>query len=363
MKKLGESSDMMGPFTRWNGLGVVTRYDPATQAWIFIALHDATLGAMTGGTRIKVYDRPEDGLWDAMRLAEGMTHKWAGIGVAYGGGKGVIALSRALAAGERPPLLRRYGRLIESLGGRFMTGQDLGTTPEDMLVLADETAYVHGVDYVTREVVDPGPFTAHGVYVGMCAALRSVFGSPDPRGRRVLVQGVGDVGAPLARRLGEADAELLVSDVDGTRAAAVAAQVKGRVVPPEAVVETPCDVHAPCAVGATLNRETIPRLQCRVVAGSANNQLAETADGDRLHARGILYAPDYIINAGGAAAFAALRQGIRDERELYGRVDGIASTLAEIFEEARDGQESPVRAAGRRVERVLRRAAAPAPAD
>lgn len=344
---------MLEPLRDWNGLGVVTRYDAATDAWCLIALHDATLGPMVGGTRLRVYPSPADGVRDAIRLAEGMTYKWAGISVPYGGAKGVIALSRPLAPPERTPLLQRYARMITALGGRFMTGQDLGTTPEDMLVLAAETQYVHGIDYATRQAVDPGPYTAYGVFVGIRAALGAAFGAPSPEGRRVLIQGVGDVGGPLARRLADAGARVLVSDVDQARARPLADAVRGDVIAPDAVYDTACDVYAPCAVGATLNVDTIGRLACRVVAGSANNQLAEPADADRLHARGILYAPDYIVNAGGAAAFAALKRGVRDDGELYARVGRIEGALAAILREAAEANESPLAAARRRVERVL----------
>lgn len=348
---------MLEPLRDWNGLGVVTRHDAPTDAWFFIALHDATLGPMVGGTRLRVYPSPREGVLDAIRLAEGMTYKWAGISVPYGGGKGVIALPRPLAAGERTPLLERYARLVAALGGRFMTGQDLGTTPEDMLVLAGETQYVHGIDYATRTAVDPGPYTAYGVFVGIGAALEVAFGSPSLAGRTVLIQGVGDVGEPLAGRLAEAGARVLVSDLDPARARTVAGAAGGEVVGAEAVYGTPCDVYAPCAVGATLSAESIPRLACRVVAGSANNQLAEAADAERLHARGIVYAPDYIVNAGGAAAFAALKRGVRDEAELYARVERIGRALASLLREAAEANESPVAAARRRVERVLHRGA------
>ena len=348
---------MLEPLQTWDGLGVVTRYDPAGAAWFFIALHDATLGPMVGGTRIRVYPTPTDGVRDAIRLAEGMTYKWAGISVPYGGGKGVIALSRPLPPNEREPVLRRYGRLVASLGGRFMTGQDLGTTPDDMLVLAEETLHVHGIDYATRQAIDPGPYTAFGVFVGIRAALGVACGSPSPEGKRVLIQGVGDVGEPLARRLAEDGAVVLVSDLDAGRARRVAELVGGSVIPPAEVYQTACDVYAPCAVGATINQTTIPQLACRVVAGSANNQLAEPADADRLHGRGILYAPDYIVNAGGAAAFAALKRGVRDEPELYQRVGRIEGAIAAILKEAADADESPLAAARRRVDRVLRRGA------
>ncbi len=333
----------------WDGETVVVHRDPATGTWIFIAIHDTTLGPTAGGCRMKVYPQPEDGLADALRLAEGMTAKWALIGVPAGGGKAVLAVPRPLAGEERRAVLRRFGRLLESLGGIYGTGEDLGTTPEDMAVVAEVTRHVHGAQGGTM-VVDPGPYTALGVLHGIRAAVEQAFGSADLGGRSILIQGLGDVGAPLARLLREAGASLLLSDLDEERARALAAELSARVVAADAVYREPCDVYAPCAVGGTLNRETIPLLACRVVAGSANNQLAEPEDAERLHRRGILYAPDYVINAGGATALTHLDAG---EDEIARRLMAIGSTLGEIFAEAAARGESPADAARRRVERIL----------
>jgi leucine dehydrogenase len=336
----------------WSGESVVTRYDHAAQTWMFIAIHDTTLGAAMGGCRMKVYGGPEEALHDAMRLAEGMTYKWATIGFDLGGGKSVLAVPRRLEGREREALFRRFGRLIDSLKGAYACGPDLGTTPEDMAVIARETRHVHGG---TRqgETADPGPYTALGVWAGMRSAARQVFGDGQLAGRSVLIEGVGDVGIPLARLLQESGARILVSDIDDERAAAVAAEVGGEVVAAERVYETPCDVYAPCAVGATLSAETVAVLQCRIVAGSANNQLAEPEDAERLHARGILYAPDYVINAGGATALPLLGRGEHTEDEIRERVRGFERALDEIFTEASERNESPLYAAVRRVERVL----------
>ncbi len=338
----------------WDGMGVVTSHDADTGTWFFIALHDTTLGPAVGGTRMKVYDSPDDGLRDAMRLGEGMTYKWAGVGIEFGGGKGVIALSRPLSDGERAAVLKRYGRLIASLRGSFQTGQDLGTTPEDMVAIAREAKFVHGIDREAWTALDPGPYTALGVFVGIRAAVKHVFGSDDLTGKSVLIQGAGDVGAPLARQLRDAGAKVLVTDIDSAREEALAQEVDGPVVDPAQVYETPCDVYAPCAIGATVNAETIPLLACRIVAGSANNQLAEAEDAARLHARGILYAPDYIINGGGAAAFGMMAHGTTDDTALFARCEQIGEVLAEIFDEAAERDESPLNAARRRVDRVLR---------
>ncbi len=349
--------DMQQLIEGWDGLGVVARYDRPTATWIFIAIHDTTLGTPVGGSRMKIYSSPEEGLWDALRLAEGMTHKWASAGVQFGGGKAVLALSRTLSGDERRGLLKRYARLLNALGGCFSTGEDLGTTPEDMRVLAAESPHIHGFDPDTGQVADPGPYTALGVFIAMRSALAHVFSDDGFQGRRVFIQGVGDVGTPLAGLVREAGGAVLISDLDHQRAHRVAAKIGGSVVESDAVWTTTCDVYAPCAVGATLNRDTIPQLQCRIVAGSANNQLAEASDAERLVKAGILYGPDYIVNAGGAIAFAAMARGERDESALKSRVVGLGTLLTEVFEEARERDESPVHAARRRVERLLARGA------
>lgn len=340
----------------WSGLAVVMRHDRPTGAWIFIALHDDTLGRPTGGTRIKLYPAPAAGLEDALRLAEGMTHKWAAVDFPFGGGKAVLSLTRPLEEAERRGLLTRYGRLVASLKGAFATGEDLGTTPEDMVWIGRYTSHVMGGHVPGQEGAgDPGPFTSRGVFTAIRTTLRHAGDSNGLAGRTVLIQGVGDVGAPLARQLAEAGAKLLLSDLDPSRAAAVAGEVGGEVVAPDEVFDTPCDVFAPCAVGAVLNRESIPRLRCRAVAGSANNQLAEDTDADRLHERGILYAPDYVANAGGAIAFGLLEQGERRADALFARVEGIGPSLDEIFEQAAAEGTSPLHASRRRVEKILER--------
>ena len=339
----------------WDGLGVVVRHDRPTGSWVFIALHDGTLGPLAGGTRLRTYPSPAAGLADAQRLAAGMTAKWAAIDAPFGGGKAVLAAPGPLAGEERRGLLRRYGRLVDALGGAFSTGPDLGTTMDDMREIHRVTPYVHGFDPRTGAATDAGPFTARGVLAAIRAAVRQAAGSDDLAGRTVLVEGLGSVGAPLARHLAAAGARLLVSDLEPDRAAALAAELGARVVPLAEVPRTPCDVYAPCAVGGVLNRRTIPQLACRVVAGSANNQLEEERDARLLQERGILYAPDYVANAGGAIAFSLLGRGAAPE-EIDSRLLGIGTTLAEVFREAEARGETPLAAAARKVEAVLARA-------
>ncbi len=336
----------------WAGESVVISYHESSDTWVFVAIHSTLAGPAHGGCRMRVYDTPEDGLRDAMRLAEGMTYKWAGIGFELGGGKSVLAIPGPLEPSARVDVLRHFGRLLRSLNGTYYTGEDLGTTPEDMAVVAQEAPdYVHGVRTGT-EPLDPGPFTAFGVFLGVRACVRHVFGSEDLASRTILVQGLGDVGGPLARRFHDAGATLLVSDTDSSLARRCADELGAHIIDPEQVYDQKCDVYAPCAMGATLNRHTIPRLLACIVAGSANNQLAEPEDAERLYERRILYAPDYIVNAGGAIALPSFGKG-HSEEEVWKRVRRIEATVDGILKEARDRDESPVHAARRIVDRVL----------
>lgn len=316
----------------WDGEAVVTRYDRPTGTWIFLCIHSTTRGPAGGGTRMNVYPTPGAALQDAMRLSEGMTLKMAGVDVAFGGGKAVLAVPELLSGDDRRGLLLRYGRLVNSLGGSYQTGPDMNTTIEDMDVIAEQTPYVFCRSVDNGGCGDPGPYTARGVYHGIRASLRHVFGTDELTGRSVLVQGVGAVGQRLAEQLADAGARVLVTDIDGARAAAVAKRVGGEAIPLEGALSAECDVYAPCAVGATLNAESIPRLRCRIVAGCANNQLRELADAERLRHAGILYAPDFVINAGGAMHGIGLEQLGWDDAELDRRVEGIGATLTRIFE-------------------------------
>ena len=349
------SPDFLALLEAWDGIGVLVRRDQPTGTWIFVALHDDTLGPATGGCRMKVYDRPEDGLVDALRLAEGMTHKWAAMDFPFGGGKTVLAIPHELHGNERRGLLHRFGELLNSLGGRYGTGADLGTTTEDMQTIAEVSEYVIGVHGRTEGPMDPSPYTALGVYEGIRAALRQRFGSDELSGRSVLVEGVGAVGEPLAERLSTAGATLLVADLDGARAEGVADRLGGTAVPLAGAIGTRCDVYAPCAIGATVNEESIPRLRCAIVAGAANNQLAEPSLAAELHERDILYAPDYVINGGGAMAFTSIYLGVDDLDEVERRVRGIGTSLGAIFGEAAERGCSPVVAAQAHVARVLQR--------
>jgi len=268
-------------------------HDGNTGLKAIIVIHDTTLGPALGGTRLWDYATEEEALIDALRLAKGMTRKAAISGVDAGGAKAVI-----IAAQEQKTeaFLRAYGRVVDTFHGRFITGEDVGINVEDARTAATETGFVLGI---SEEVGDPSPFTAHGVVSGMRACTREAFGTADLSGLTIAIQGLGAVGYNLARILHQEGAQLTVTDIREDLAKKTAGELGAAVVTPEEIYSVECDIFAPCALGAIINDQTIPHLQCRIVAGSANNQLKHSAHGDELHRRGILYAPDYAINAGG----------------------------------------------------------------
>jgi leucine dehydrogenase len=318
----------------WAGEEVALHYDHPSGTWMFVCIHSSVRGPAGGGTRMKTYPTPADGLADAMRLSEAMTLKMAATDIPFGGAKAVIAVPELPEGDERRRLLLRYGELAASLGGNFQTGPDVNTTIVDMDVIGERHAHVYCRSVERGGSGDPGPYTARGVFHGIRASASHVFGTPELAGRSVLVQGVGDVGARLAEQLAEAGAQVLVSDIDAERAGELAARIGAEVVPAETAIASECDVYAPCALGATLNAESIPRLRCRVVAGCANNQLAETEDAARLAEAGILYAPDYVINAGGVIHAWGVESLGWDAESVEARLAGIGDSLSDIFRRA-----------------------------
>jgi leucine dehydrogenase len=277
-----------------------------------------------------------------MRLSGAMTWKMAAAGVPRGGGKAVLAVPELPTGERRKRLLRRYGELVASLGGTYRTAGDMNISPEDLDVVAETCPWVYGT---TGRGGNSGRGTARGALHAIRATVEHVFGSPDLAGRSVLVQGAGAVGAVLARELADAGARVLVSDVDESRAAATGCET----VPPERALETEVDVYSPCAVGGTLAAESTPRLACRAVAGCANNQLAEPEDAERLRERGILYAPDYVVNAGGIIQLIGLEDEGWDEPRLQEGLAGIGDTLRTLFAEAESQGITPAEAADRLV--------------
>ncbi len=316
---------------RWDGETAVIRRDRETGGWIFVCIHSTRRGPAGGGTRMKVYRSPDEGLEDAMSLSAAMSRKLAVAGLPFGGGKAVIAVPEIPSGPSRRALLLRYGELVASLGGTYRTSSDMNTDEADMDVIWERTAYVFGRSVAAGGSGNPSKPTARGVFLGIRASLAHASGSADLTGRRVLVQGAGGVGSQLADHLARAGASVLVTDLDGTRAESVARRVQGEVVEPDRVLQTRADVYAPCAVGGVLDLETASRLDCAVVAGSANNQLAEPEAADILRARGILYAPDYVINAGGAIGVAGLEQLGWSEAEVEAALERIGETLRDVF--------------------------------
>jgi leucine dehydrogenase len=330
----------------WDGEHAVVRHDAESGAWMFVCVHSTVRGPAGGGTRMRVYPAPADGLADAMRLSAAMTWKMAGAGMPRGGGKAVLAVPELPAGEPRRRLLRRYGELVASLGGSYRTAGDMNISPEDLDVVAETCPWVYGT---TSGGGNSGRGTARGCLHAIRATVEHLFGSPELAGRSVLVQGAGAVGGVLAGELADAGARVLVSDVDEARAAATGCET----VAPERVVETEVDVYSPCAVGGTLDAESIPRLACRAIAGCANNQLAEPEDADRLRERGILYAPDYVVSAGGIIQLIGLEDEGWDEAHLEERLAGIGETLRTLFAEADAESITPAEAADRLVRRRL----------
>jgi len=338
----------------WDGEQAVIRFDRESGAWMFVCIHSTALGPAGGGTRMRVYPEPSDGLADAMRLSAAMTRKMAVVDAPRGGGKAVLAVPELPAGEARRRLLLRYGDLVASLGGLFHTAGDMNVGTAELDVVAERCEFVYGT---SGRGGDSGRGTARGVLHGIRASVEHAFGSPTLAGRTVLVQGVGSVGADLAAGLAAEGARVLVADVDAELAGRVAGTAGAAVVAADAAVGSECDVYAPCAVGGTLSAESIPRLRCRIVAGSANNQLAEPEDAERLREAGILYAPDYVVNAGGVLQLLGIEGLGWDEAELERRLAGIGDTLRTLYREADEAGITPEAAAERLARRRISRAA------
>ena len=298
-----------------------------------VAIHSTVLGPGLGGTRFYPYDSEEDALIDVLRLSKGMTYKAACAGLDQGGGKAVIIGDPAEIASD--DLFRAYGRFIDGLAGRYITAEDVGTTVANMEVVATQTPYVSGLDRSHGGSGDPSPATARGVVAALVAISERLWGTDDLAGRRIAIKGVGKVGMSLAERLHDRRVELVVADVNPAATAAAERNLGAKVVPTDDIHTVDCDVFAPCALGADLNPTTIPELSCTAIAGSANNQLLSTQDADRLTERGILYAPDFVVNAGGIINIAAEHGGY-DPSIAAEWIDRIHDNLIEVFAIADD---------------------------
>lgn len=307
--------------------------DAATGLRAIIAVHSTALGPAAGGCRRWRYVDDDAALTDVLRLSRGMTYKNAIAGLPFGGGKSVIIADGT--ATPSPALLRAFGRAVASLGGRYITAEDVGVSVDDMREVLAETRYVSGLPQRGSSAGgDPSPWTALGVYLGIEAAVTRRLGSASLEGVSVAVQGVGHVGRHLCRLLHEAGARLIVADVDRDALSALREICPADAVAPRQLLFSEVDVLAPCALGNVLSSETIPRIRARVIAGAANNQLATARDGERLAERDILYAPDYVINAGGVISVAREYLGQSSEEEVRAEVGLIPQRLDGIFEQA-----------------------------
>lgn len=298
-----------------------------------IAIHSTHRGPASGGVRFWHYAREEDALTDALRLSRGMSYKNAMAGLPIGGGKGVILSDGTPKTAEQ---LAAFGAAIDSLGGRYVTAEDVGMSEADMTAIARRTRHVSGLPVASGQAGgDPGPVTARGVYLGVRAAIAEGLGREDVAGVHVAIQGVGSVGGGLARRLAADGARLTLADMDRRKAEALASEIGAAVTDASEIMTIEADIFSPNALGAILDERSIPLLQAGIVAGGANNQLATHADAQRLHERGVLYAPDYVINAGGIINVASEYLGLGDRAAVDARVDEIPDRLRAIWAESK----------------------------
>ncbi|KIL45927.1 branched-chain amino acid dehydrogenase [Jeotgalibacillus campisalis] len=317
-----------------------------------IAIHDTTLGPALGGTRMWTYDNESAAIEDALRLAKGMTYKNAAAGLNLGGGKTVIIGDPLKDKNEE--MFRAFGRYIQGLAGRYITAEDVGTTVMDMDLIHEETDYVTGISPAFGSSGNPSPVTAYGVYRGIKASAMEAFGDDSLEGKTIAVQGVGNVAFTLCRHLHEEGAKLIVTDINKAAVMRAVEEFGATAVEPNEIYGVECDIFTPCALGAVINDETLEVLKAKVVAGAANNQLKETRHGDILHERGIVYAPDYVINAGGVINVADELYGYNRERAMK-NVEKIYDNVAKVFDIAKRDQVPSYVAADRMAEERIER--------
>ena len=327
---------------------VVVCHDKSSGYRGIIAIHDTTLGPALGGTRFWKYASDEEALVDVLRLSRGMTYKNAVAGLNLGGGKAVMIGDNKTPMREL--LFRAHGRFVESLGGRYVTAEDVGTSPSDMDYVLMETDYVAGL---AGKSGDPSPVTAHGVFRAIQASAHHRWGSDSLEGRTVTLQGCGHVGCYLAKELHDAGAKLIVTDIDPAKIKVVVDATRAKVVAPDEFYSQQADIFAPCALGGVINDTTLPQLTVEIVAGGSNNQLLEKRHGDMLQERGITYAPDYVANAGGVINVYSELAGWDSQRSLR-KADEIYHTILGVFEIAEADGIPTYLAADRLAERRLK---------
>lgn len=318
-----------------------------------IAIHNTTLGPATGGTRVWTYESEEDALVDALRLSQGMTYKYAAAGINLGGGKTTVIIKSPEQKGEQ--LFRALGRFIDNLNGRYITGEDVGVTVGDLEYINMETDLVVGLPAENGGSGGPSPYTAMGVIGGMKACCKEIYGNESLKGKQVAVQGVGNVGHDVVKYLVEDGADVVVADVDENRVKRAVEEFKVSAVGVDEIYSVDCDIFSPCALGATINDETIPKLKCKIVAGSANNQLKEARHGEVLGQKGILYAPDFIINAGGTIADTDQFEGGFCPERARKKVARVYDNVANVIEISKREGIPTYKAANRLAEERIRK--------
>ena len=307
--------------------------DQASGLRAIIAMHSTHLGPAAGGTRFWHYAEDREALTDALRLSRGMSYKNAMAGLPLGGGKAVILADKDRT--KTPEMLSAFGRAVQSLGGKYVTAEDVGISVADITQISTETKFIAGLPVEGGGVGgDPGPHTSLGVFLGIKAAVKRALGKDSLNGLHIAMQGAGSVAGGVARHAAAEGAKLSIADVDASRAQKLAAETGGTVVDPAALLFLEADVVSPCALGAVLTEESIARLNAPIVSGGANNQLATPEDGQRLHARGILYAPDYVINAGGIINVSTEYLGDGGPDLVRSRIEAIPARLEQIWSDS-----------------------------
>lgn len=328
--------------------------DRATGLKAVIAVHSTTLGPGAGGVRFWNYEEPVAAVVDALRLSRGMSFKNAMAGLPLGGGKAVILADESRS--KTPEMLAAYGRAVEGLGGTYVTAEDVGMSVADLVAISNHTRYVSGLPVAAGAVGgDPGPHTSYGVFLGVKAAVRRKLGKDNLAGLHIAIQGAGSVAGGLARLAAAEGARISVADIDAARAQRVADEVGGTTVPATEIMTLEADVFSPNALGAILTPDSIAALRAPIIAGGANNQLASPAEGDLVHSRGILYAPDYVINAGGIINVASEYLGDADEAGVRAKIEQIPGRLETIWDESEATGRNPAAVADDMAQRLIGR--------
>jgi leucine dehydrogenase len=334
LQQAAESNPILRKMSAMGHEQVVFCQDKETGLKAIIAIHNTVLGPALGGTRMWKYDNELDALKDVLRLSRGMTYKAAVTGLSLGGGKAVIIGDATTEKTEA--LMRKFGEYVNSLGGKYITAEDVGMSTKDMEYVKMETDHVTGIPVEMGGSGDPSPVTAYGVYMGMKASAKFKWGNDDLSGKTVVVQGIGNVGENLVKHLTEEGAKVIINDINEARLQEVSQMYGAEILMGDAIYDVEMDIYAPCALGATLNDDTLSRLKCSVIAGAANNQLEdEVVHGERVKEMGLVYAPDFLINAGGLINVYSELHGY-DREQALGRTRKIYDTTLEILVKAEE---------------------------